>query len=384
MTTPRRCSRTSCWSVPASQARELPEKKQSKAPIQGQGGDSPRPLFNLAAPHGIRMTTAAGMAGAADGASLLAPVVGIFGRGLLFRKGAARRSEAISNFLRRGACALLDAELQRVCSYAIGIPIVPGIRICRGERPVDFDQLAQTSLAPVRIVGQITHSAGTEDPRRGGSRGSPRAEGRNRRPRQGETSMAATGRIRCHGLKTVRGTGWLHTGDIGFRLGGSDFLYVLGRFKRLLIRFETAKKYSPKEWRRRSGQVALTSTRSSCLNNPKPVSTGAIVVPNRRGAAPRAGGPPARTPEAGARKRRQPEILGAEDRTRYRAGMNLCRGVSGNGGPACGTGHCRRGFHAQNGLGEQQQIEGLSVRGKGRGAFPKPASTTSIRPRAAA
>ena len=55
-------------------------------------------------------------------------------------------------------------------------PDVPGIRTFGGDAR-DFDQLAQTSLAPVRIVGQDTHSAGPEDPRRGGPRGSPRAEG---------------------------------------------------------------------------------------------------------------------------------------------------------------------------------------------------------------
>ena len=48
---------------------------------------------------------------------------------------------------------------------------------------------------------------------------------------------------------------------------------------------------------------------------------------------------------------------------------NLCRGVSGTVA-ACGTGHCRRGFHGAERIGEQHD-EGRAR--EGRGAFPKPA-----------
>ena len=95
-------------------------------------------------------------------------------------------------------------------------PDVPGIRTFGGDAR-DFDQLAQTSLAPVRIVGQDTHSAGPEDPRRGGSRGSPRAEGRNRRPRR-ERHGRLLEESRGHGRNRARRVA--PHGRHGLRLGG--------------------------------------------------------------------------------------------------------------------------------------------------------------------
>ena len=95
-------------------------------------------------------------------------------------------------------------------------PDVPGIRTFGGDAR-DFDQLAQTSLAPVRIVGQDTHSAGPEDPRRGGPRGSPRAEGRNRRPRR-ERHGRLLEESRGHGRNRARRVA--PHGRHGLRLGG--------------------------------------------------------------------------------------------------------------------------------------------------------------------
>ena len=77
--------------------------------------------------------------------------------------------------------------------------------------------------------------------------------------------------------ETVR-DGWLYTGDMGY-MGHDGLLYVLGRFKSLLIGSD-GEKYSPE------GIEEALVEHSSCIdqlilyNNQSPY-TGAIVVPNR-------------------------------------------------------------------------------------------------------
>ena len=66
---------------------------------------------------------------------------------------------------------------------------------------------------------------------------------------RGENVMAGYWKNPEATADTVR-DGWLHTGDMGY-LTDDGFLYVLGRFKSLLIASD-GEKYSPEGWRRRS------------------------------------------------------------------------------------------------------------------------------------
>ena len=166
-------------------------------------------LFNLA----LRTAYAYNSDGYGRGSGwriVLAPVVGIFDA-LLFRKVRQAFGGHLEFFVggaaRRGVAAVFLRHRN---------PDVPGIRTFGGDAR-DFDQLAQTSLAPVRIVGQDTHSAGPEDPRRGGPRGSPRAEGRNRRPRR-ERHGRLLEESRGHGRNRARRVA--PHGRHGLRLGG--------------------------------------------------------------------------------------------------------------------------------------------------------------------
>ena len=76
---------------------------------------------------------------------------------------------------------------------------------------------------------------------------------------------------------TVR-NGWLHTGDMGY-VSEDDFLYVLGRFKSLLIASD-GEKYSPEGMEEAIVDKSPYIDQIIVHNNQSPF-TGAIVVPNR-------------------------------------------------------------------------------------------------------
>lgn len=72
--------------------------------------------------------------------------------------------------------------------------------------------------------------------------------------------------------------GWLHTGDMGY-VSEDDFLYVLGRFKSLLIASD-GEKYSPEGMEEAIVDKSPYIDQIIVHNNQSPF-TGAIVVPNR-------------------------------------------------------------------------------------------------------
>ena len=92
-------------------------------------------------------------------------------------RGVRRQHEILRR--RRGAARFRVATLLLRHRH----PDVPGIRAF-GSHARHLDQFAQASLAPFRLVGQDTHSARPEDPRRSGPGGSPRTKGRDRHPRR--------------------------------------------------------------------------------------------------------------------------------------------------------------------------------------------------------
>ena len=129
---------------------------------------------------------------------------------------------------------------------------------------------------------------------------------------RGENVMAGYWKNPEATADTVR-DGWLHTGDMGY-VSEDDFLYVLGRFKSLLISSD-GEKYSPEGMEEAIVDKSPYIDQILIHNNQSPF-TGAVVVPNRealrreldsRGVAP------------GDRAAAAAEILGAEI-DRYRAG----------------------------------------------------------------
>jgi long-chain acyl-CoA synthetase len=135
-----------------------------------------------------------------------------------------------------GGGALLDIELQRFF-YAIGIPMFQGYGlseaapIISGNVPA-IHKLGSSGRVVKNLEVKIINSDGNEVP------------------------IGESGEIICKGENVMAGywnnekstketlkDGWLYTGDLGY-LDNDGFLYVLGRFKSLLIGND-GEKYSP-------------------------------------------------------------------------------------------------------------------------------------------
>ena len=137
-----------------------------------------------------------------------------------------------------GGGALLDIELQRYFC-AIGIPIFQGYGLSEATPIISANSLGKKRhrfgssgrlVQPLEI--KILDEEGRELPV--GQKGEIVIKGEN--------VMAGYWKNPESTADTVR-NGWLHTGDMGY-MSEDNFLYVLGRFKSLLISSD-GEKYSP-------------------------------------------------------------------------------------------------------------------------------------------
>ena len=317
--------------VGAGAGQEFPQEHRGFDPRQGP---LHRGAFQPRAPRHTH-TTATGTARGSGWRVLLAPSSGCSTR-VLFRKGAAGvRWPPLRFFVRRGA--LLDAELQQFF-YAIGIPMFQGYGLSEATPVIStnspkhhWHRFGSSGKILIPLDLKILDEAGREVPR--GEKGEIVI--------RGENVMAGYWKNPGATAETVR-DGWLHTGDMGY-VSEDDFLYVLGRFKSLLIASGRRKIQPRRNGKRRSWTKSPLHRPDHRAQWPSPF-TGAIVVPNREAA------PPSWRP-AGSRaksgRETSAEILGGEI-DRYRAG-----GVFGGGSrtlAAGRTGHCGRTVHGQNGL----------------------------------
>ena len=94
---------------------------------------------------------------------------------------------------------------------------------------------------------------------------------------KGETVMAGYWKNPSATAETVK-DGWLYTGDMGY-MAEDGFLYVLGRFKSLLIAAD-GEKYSPEGMEEAIVDKSKLIDQIIIYNNQSPF-TSAIVVPNR-------------------------------------------------------------------------------------------------------
>ena len=225
---------------------------------------------------------------------------------LLFRKVRQAFGGHLEFFV--GGGALLDAELQRFF-YAIGIPMFQGYGLSEATRVIStnspkhhWHRFGSSGKILIPLDLKILDEEGREVPR--GQKGEIVV--------RGENVMAGYWKNPGATAETVR-DGWLHTGDMGY-VSEDDFLYVLGRFKSLLIASD-GEKYSPEGMEEAIVDKSPYIDQIIVHNNQSPF-TGAIVVPNRE--ALRRELEARRTPEA-ERVNVAAEILGAEI-DRYRAG----------------------------------------------------------------
>lgn len=170
-----------------------------------------------------------------------------------------------------GGGALLDTELQQYYR-ALGIPMLQGYGLSEASPVIssnkpDFYRFGSSGVPVQPLELKICGENGEELP-------------------QGET-----GEIVIRGENVMKGywkngkstaevlrNGWLHTGDMGY-LNAEGLLYVLGRFKSLLIAGD-GEKYSPEGIE--EAIVELSPYIDDCIlyNNQSPYTAG-LIVPNK-------------------------------------------------------------------------------------------------------
>ncbi len=200
---------------------------------------------------------------------ILAPAVKLFDT-ILFSKVRQAFGGNLKFFV--GGGALLDSELQRFF-YAIGIPMFQGYGLSEATPVISTNSprhhwhrfgSSGKILQPLEL--KIVDDEGREMPN--GQKGEIII--------RGENVMAGYWKNPQATAETVR-DGWLHTGDMGY-VTDDEFLYVLGRFKSLLIASD-GEKYSPEGMEEAIVDKSPYIDQIIIHNNQSPF-TGAILVPN--------------------------------------------------------------------------------------------------------
>ncbi|OUN77258.1 long-chain fatty acid--CoA ligase [Alistipes sp. An54] len=200
---------------------------------------------------------------------LLKPLVALFDI-VLFRKVREAFGGCMKFFI--GGGALLDAELQRFF-YAIGIPMFQGYGLSEATPVIStnspkyhWHRFGSSGKILIPLELKIVDEQGRELPR--GEKGEIII--------RGENVMAGYWKNPEATAEVIR-DGWLHTGDMGY-VSQDEFLYVLGRFKSLLIASD-GEKYSPEGMEEAIVDNSPYIDQIIIYNNQSPF-TGAIVVPN--------------------------------------------------------------------------------------------------------
>lgn len=198
----------------------------------------------------------------------LKPLVSLFDK-ILFRKVRENFGGKLKFFI--GGGALLDKDLQKFF-YAIGLPMYQGYGLSEATPVISTNGPKRHTFGSSGILVQplelkICDMDGNELPI--GEKGEIIIRGENVMAGYWKNPIATT--------ETVR-NGWLYTGDMGY-MGKDGLLYVLGRFKSLLIGSD-GEKYSPE------GIEEALVEHSSCIeqvilyNNQNPYTV-ALIVPNK-------------------------------------------------------------------------------------------------------
>ena len=170
-----------------------------------------------------------------------------------------------------GGGALLDIDLQRFY-YAIGIPMFQGYGLSEATPIISSNGLKHHKLGssgylvkPMEL--KICNSEGTELPN----------YEKGEIVIKGENVMAGYFKNEKATAETII-DGWLHTGDMGY-MDNDGFLYVVGRFKSLLISSD-GEKYSPEGIEESLADNSHFIDQVVLYNNQNPYTT-ALIVPNK-------------------------------------------------------------------------------------------------------
>jgi long-chain acyl-CoA synthetase len=188
---------------------------------------------------------------------------------ILFSKIRAGFGGRIEFFI--GGAALLDIELQKFF-YAIGMPMFQGYGLTEAAPVISSGSLSRHKLGSSGYLVKdlelkICDDDGNALPT--GKKGEIVVKGENVMKGYWKNEEATA--------QTLR-DGWLHTGDLGY-VDEDGFLYVLGRFKSLLIA-DDGEKYSPEGIEEAFINQSALIDQCMLYNNQNPYTT-CFIVPNR-------------------------------------------------------------------------------------------------------
>ena len=211
-----------------------------------------------------------------SGFSFLAyPLVALV-KNTLFKKVAEAMGGELKFFV--GGGALLDKELQRFY-YALGIPMFQGYGLSEATPVISTNtpkrhRLGSSGILVKPLDLKILDNEGNELPM--GASGEIVIKGENVMHGYWKNPKATA--------ETIK-DGWLHTGDLGY-MHKDGYLYVLGRFKSLLIGSD-GEKYSPEEIEETIVTQSKVIQQIMLYNNQSPYTIAVIVAdksitPDRR------------------------------------------------------------------------------------------------------
>lgn len=199
---------------------------------------------------------------------LLKPLISLFDA-ILYKKVREAFGGRLKYFI--GGGALLDIELQRFF-YAIGIPMFQGYGLSEASPVISSNserkaKLGSSGYLVSNIELKICDEKGNELPL--GEKGEIVVRGENVMVGYWKNDAATRDTIR---------DGWLYTGDMGY-MDADGFLYVLGRFKSLLIA-DDGEKYSPEGIEEAFCDQSKYIDQCMLYNNQNPYTV-ALIVPSR-------------------------------------------------------------------------------------------------------
>ncbi|PKL83734.1 MAG: long-chain fatty acid--CoA ligase [Ignavibacteriae bacterium HGW-Ignavibacteriae-3] len=188
---------------------------------------------------------------------------------ILFSKIRASFGGRLEFFI--GGGALLDIDLQHFF-YAIGIPMFQGYGLTEAAPVISANlplkhKLGSSGAIVTDLEVKICDTEGVELP--------PGAKGEI--VVRGENVMVGYWKNDAATKETLK-HGWLYTGDLGY-FDSDGFLYVLGRFKSLLISSD-GEKYSPEGIEEALTEQSVYIEQVMLYNNQSPYTV-ALVVPNK-------------------------------------------------------------------------------------------------------
>jgi len=197
---------------------------------------------------------------------LVYPLVALV-KNTLFKKVAEAMGGELQFFV--GGGALLDKELQRFY-YALGIPMFQGYGLSEATPVISTNtpkkhRLGSSGILVKPLDLKILDNDGNELPT--GASGEIVIKGENVMHGYWKNPKATA--------ETIK-DGWLHTGDLGY-MHKDGYLYVLGRFKSLLIGSD-GEKYSPEEIEETIVTQSKVIQQIMLYNNQSPYTIAVIVA----------------------------------------------------------------------------------------------------------